>query len=256
MVRTAEHIGVAVDDERRLDPDVGLEPDEAPGTLCLVPLDDPETGTRILRGLETGADEVFLTSDGDAVEADRLVPMVMAADVGRTYEPGLLRWGGTYLVNPWDGAGRLVPLRHYPRLRSYLERAGLAGRGDSRTWYRTAEPIRDDLVGRAKLIIDDRSGVLEPVLDPAGHYPHRDLQFVISDSWELDVLGGLLIADPYRCCRGLDDLLVPHPMEFTNSLRRKLRIAFATGDPEAATAAVRKAFGEQLESRYLTTEGF
>ena len=33
-----------------------------------------------------------------------------------------------------------------------------------------------------------------PVLDPGDHYPHHNLYFVVSDAWDLEVLGGILLA--------------------------------------------------------------
>lgn len=198
----------------------------------------------VLRGLDTGADEAFLTKDPRLVEPGLLVPMAMPEDTDPAFGPGVFHWGGTYLINPWDGAGRLVHRKNHPRLRAHLEqhRAALTGRAyvdGGRAWYRTAEVVRDEIIGRPKLIIDTRDGRLNPVLDLAGHYPHRDLRFVMSEDWELDVLGGLLLAEPDRLTG--EGVEAPDPTELPDSLCRQLRIALGTGDPAVAAAAVRRA---------------
>ena len=36
---------------------------------------------------------------------------------------------------------------------------------------------------------------LTPVLDTGGFYPHHNLYYVVSDKWDLEVLGGLLLSD-------------------------------------------------------------
>ena len=78
-------------------------------------LESAATGTRVGIGVATGADHVYVTRDADAVESDRLLPLVTAADT----TSGRVHWSGTYLVNPWDG-GELIDLAGHPRLASYL----------------------------------------------------------------------------------------------------------------------------------------
>lgn len=57
------------------------------------PLESDGTGTRVTIGVATGADDIFITTDPDLVERDRLLPLAMAAD---TFT-GQLRWSGRYL---------------------------------------------------------------------------------------------------------------------------------------------------------------
>ena len=35
---------------------------------------------------------------------------------------------------------------------------------------------------------------INPVLEPGGHYPHHNLYYIVSDKWDLEVLGGLLLS--------------------------------------------------------------
>ncbi|MCZ7537926.1 MAG: Eco57I restriction-modification methylase domain-containing protein [Acidimicrobiia bacterium] len=85
-------------------------------------LEDESTGTVVGIGLASGCDEVYLTRDPDAVEPDRLLPMLESCDIAS----GAVTWSGTQLINPWDDDG-LVDLAEYPRLRAYFG----ANEGDS-----------------------------------------------------------------------------------------------------------------------------
>ncbi|MBO0885029.1 MAG: Eco57I restriction-modification methylase domain-containing protein, partial [Mycobacterium sp.] len=82
-----------------------------------VPLEDENTGTKIGIGVATGADRVFITTDPELVEPDRLLPLAMTADTRQ----GTLQWSGHYLVDPWVKRGSLIDLGAYPRLRTYLD---------------------------------------------------------------------------------------------------------------------------------------
>ena len=111
------------------------------------PIEDPGTGTKVGIGIATGNDRLFVTTDPDLVEHERLLPLAVSAD-GTS---GTLRWSGHFLVNPWEEDGSLVDLAKYPRLRKYLELHG-GGAG---------EAPRRQTFGR-ELVPDDRQGVLGP----------------------------------------------------------------------------------------------
>jgi len=108
-------------------------------------------------------------------------------------------WNGTYLVNPWQD-GRLVELDRYPRLHSYLRLHGsrLRSRHIARkrpaNWYRTIDRVDPMLQQRPKLLLPDLKATINPVLDDR-LYPHHNLYFVLSEGWDLEVLGGLLLSD-------------------------------------------------------------
>jgi hypothetical protein len=145
----------------------------------------------------TGADEVFVTSDAELVEGERLLPLAMVRDT----ISGTFRWSGHYLVNPWDESGQLVALAGYPRLRRYLEShaANLRLRHVANrlpaSWYRTIDKVDHKLTDRPKLLFPDLKLTIHPVLDEGRVYPHHNLYFVISDTWDLRVLGGLLLSE-------------------------------------------------------------
>ncbi|MGV9596779.1 Eco57I restriction-modification methylase domain-containing protein [Streptosporangium sandarakinum] len=224
-------------------------------------LEDETTGTRVGIGVATGADKVFITDQPDLVEPDRLLRLAMVRDT----KTGFLDWKGTYLVNPWNSAGDLVDLASYPRLSAYFEghktalrKRHVAIKQPSR-WYKTIDKVDHRLIDRPKLLFPDMKLTIHPVLDQGGHYPHHNLYFVISDSWDLRVLGGLLLSkiaeafvEAYAVkMRGgtlrfqaqyLRRIRVPDPSELDEQTCNALREAFDNRDVQAATQAALRAY--------------
>lgn len=254
-----------------------LWPAGSPSQLALItdlearfpPLQDPATGTRVGIGVATGCDEIFITDDHDLVENDRLLPLLQANDIA----DGEAAWSGRYLVNPWNGSG-LVDLDRYPRLAQYLDQnqRRLRGRHIAQTrpatWYRTIDRVHQDLTGRPKLLIPDIKAAAHPVLDEGGHYPHHNLYYVVSDVWDLEVLGGLLLSDianlfvgaycvkmrggTYRFqAQYLRRIRVPDPRSITRRDARDLARAFADRDRDRATAVAADLFGVRLSEMTL-----
>jgi adenine-specific DNA-methyltransferase len=157
-------------------------------------LEDTTTGTKVGIGVATGADRVFITEDASVVEEERLLPMALPRDIAS----GVVQWSGKYLVNPWDTNG-LVNLEDWPRLSSYLSqhRELLAGRHTAKNgrWHKTIDRVIEGLVAREKLYMPDFKEAIFPVRDMGTTYPHHNLYWVISDGWDLRVLGGLLLSD-------------------------------------------------------------
>jgi len=233
------------------------------------PLEDELTGTRIGIGVATGADKVFITTDPETAEPDRLIPLAMTADTRR----GVLDWSGHYLIDPWTRGGGLVDLAAYPRLRTYLEgrRADLERRHVAKRrpgqWYRTIDPVRHGLTAQPKLYFPDMKLASNPVLDRGETYPHHNLYYLISRDWDLDVLGGLLLSriaqlfiEAYCVkMRGgtlrfqaqyLRRIRVPGPGSIPKPLCERLRWAFRDRDAGAATEAAAEAYGiSQLRGR-------
>ena len=225
------------------------------------PLEDPHTGTRVGIGVATGADSVYLTDDPDLVEPDRLLPMLMTRDT----TTGVAIWSGTYLVNPWED-GKLVNLDTYPRMKRYLEswngevrNRHVAQKNPSR-WYRTIDRIEPGLRSREKLVIPDLKAFIQPVLDQGRTYPHHGLYVITSDSWDLEVLGGLLLSDiaelfvSMYCVRMrggcyrfqaqyLRRIRVPHSHGLQRRDERQLVAAFRARDRQKASAVARQLYG-------------
>jgi len=224
-------------------------------------LEDAQTGTRVGIGVATGRDEVFITEDPDLVEDDRLVPLLQAADV----TSGTIEWKGNYLVSPWIH-GEPVDLDCYPRLRRYLEghAAELKRRHVAqkrpKQWFRTIDRVDPNLQARPKLVLPDLKAKAHPVLDLGHYYPHHNLYFIISDSWDLEVLGGLLLSDVTNLFIGaycvrmrggcyrfqaqyVRRMRVPPYESIRSRDRRALAAAFTARDVDAATAAALKLYG-------------
>lgn len=178
-------------------------PSASPKRLALIeylndqypPLEDPSTGTRVGIGVATGADRVFVTTNAN-VESDRMLPLSMVRDT----VSGNLSWSGNYLINPWNPDGNLVDLKDFPKLKSYFRRHAATLRSRHVAvkrpdqWYRTIDKVDHSLVNRPKLLIPDMKQTIHPVLDDIGLYPHHNLYYIVSDTWDLRVLGGLLLS--------------------------------------------------------------
>ncbi len=209
--------------------------------------------TRVGIGVATGCDDVFITKDRSLVEADRLLPLAVASDT----LTGHLKWSGNYLVDPWDSEG-LVKLSAFPKLKSYFEthRDILCRRHTAKKnvagWYKTIDRVTHSLKQRPKLYIPDIKDEFNPVLDNGETYPHHNLYFVVSDVWDLEVLGGILLSSIAQLfieaygvrMRGgylrfqaqyLRRIRVPNPQSIKPRQAQRLAEAFRARDREQAT---------------------
>ena len=247
----------------------GLWPSGSPHHLELIadlerrfaPLEDPRTGTRVGIGVASGCDDVYITAEAPDVEPDRLLPLVMASDIRR----GTVDWSGRQLVNPWND-GKLVNLDDYPKLAAYYEanadrlRGRHVAKKRSESWYRTIDRVDPDLLARPKLLLPDMKAAAHPVLDTGEHYPHHNLYFVVSDTWDLEVLGGILLSEIANLVVGaycvkmrggtyrfqaqyLRKIRVPDPAALSVRAATELRDAFRTRDTARATTAAATAYG-------------
>jgi adenine-specific DNA-methyltransferase len=230
------------------------------------PIHDLTTETRVGIGVATGADKVLITTDSALVEYDRLLPLAMVRDLA----DGIFRWSGHYLVNPWGDDGHLVSLADFPRLRAYLHSAGSAlctryvARRSPQEWYRTIDKVQHGLIDRPKLLLQDMRAAIHPVLDPGGHYPHHNLYYVESETWDMEVLGGILLSQIAQAfieaysvrMRGgtlrfqsqyLRRICVPDPDTITPEIASALRTAFRLRDRDGATRAAGAAYGIDLK---------
>lgn len=247
-----------------------LWPTGSPGRLALIehlndrfaPLHDPKgTGTKVSIGVATGADKAYLTKDSQAVEPDRMLPLAMRRDL----MSGKFEWQGNYLVNPWNEDGSLVELENYPRLAAHLAghpalRDRFVARKNPDSWHRTIDKVQAALTPRPKLLLQDMKTTIHPVLEPGGHYPHHNLYYVVSDQWDMEVLGGLLLSRIAQAfieaycvrMRGgtlrfqaqyLKRIRVPNPSQMDETTAQALRLAFRSRDVRGATEAAGRAYG-------------
>jgi len=246
-----------------------LWPTGSPSELALIAdlearfpaLQDKATGTRVGIGVATGCDEVYITSDPTVVEEDRLLPLLHASDIAS----GAVEWSGRFLVNPWDRHG-LVDLVRFPRLAGYMEahgdrlRARHIAKKRPATWFRTIDRVDHGLIDRPKLVLPDMKAASHPVLDDGRYYPHHNLYFIVSDAWDPEVLGGLLLSDVANLFVGaycvrmrggtyrfqaqyLRRIRVPEPERLSLTERRGLAQAFDDRDVDRATGIAAKVYG-------------
>jgi hypothetical protein len=213
-----------------------------------------ELHARVGIGVATGNDSVFVTKDSNLVEPSRLLPLALAKDIAT----GKLMWSGHYLVDPWNSDG-LVDLQQYPHLRDYYQKHGAALKkrhtavNNVKGWYKTIDRVTHSLTARPKLYIADIKEILNPVFDRGETYPHHNLYFIESDTWDLEILGGLLMSavgqffvESYGVrMRGgywrfqaqyLRRIRVPDPSSLSTAQTEALRDAFRKRDRACATS--------------------
>jgi len=220
-----------------------------------------EMSSRVGIGVASGSDRIFITKDPEIVESSRLLPLA----VGRDLRSGSLAWSGHFLINPWTANG-LVQLDDYPRLKAYFGehtsalRARHVGQNNPDAWYRTIDRVSPGLTDKSKLYIADIRDKLLPVLDSGGTYPHHNLYYIESETWDLEVLGALLMSvvgqffiESYAVrMRGgylrfqaqyLRRIRVPDFESIPVEIVRQLREAFRCRDTIAADRLALKVYG-------------
>lgn len=222
--------------------------------------DDGET--RIGIGVATGADKAYIVGSNaePSVEPDRLLPIVMADDI----RSGQLKPPGKLLLNPWNEEGKLIDLSSYPRFAEVLGshevvRKRFVAKKNPEAWHRTIDKVYPGLAEQPKLLLQDMKAQITPVYEPGGYYPHHNLYYIVSTTWDLEVLGGILlsrIAEAFISAYGvkmrggtlrfqaqyLRKIAVPRPDTLDPEVANRLREAFRAGNRDAATSAAEEAY--------------
>jgi len=222
-----------------------------------------DSGVKIGIGLATGRDDVYIVDDPSVVEEDRLLPVFNMRDWRRHNVKD--KW----LINPWNRDGSLVSLSDYPLMKSYFERhrSDIASRHIAKknadSWYRTIDKINWGILGMPMLLFPDMAMNADPVYSDGSRYPCHNCYWLVSDSWDLKVLGGLLMSEVAESfvdalgvkMRGgtkrfqaqyLRLIHVPEPNSIPSETAAQLRNAFETNNRNAANKAAMSAYG--LES--------
>ncbi len=149
--------------------------------------------TSVRIGVASGNDSIYIVPSDLDVEPDRLVPLVMRDDI----DGGAVKNGRRCVINTFETKG-IIDLENYPRLQRYfsehtnaIKRRHVAQK-NKEGWFRTIDRVYPELVSKPKLLIPDIAGANEVVFEAGHYYPHHNLYFVISDVWDMEVLGGLL----------------------------------------------------------------
>jgi Eco57I restriction-modification methylase/TaqI-like C-terminal specificity domain len=217
-----------------------------------------DTGCKVGIGVATGADRAFIANfDSLDVEADCKLPLATTRDLTN----GHVQWQGLGVINPFTDSGALVDLNEHPRLARHLDvhREQIAGRHvakrDAGRWYRTIDRITPALAKRPKLLIPDIKGHAQVAYEPGQLYPHHNLYYVVSDSWDLHALQAVLLSTLTRLfiasystkMRGgflrfqaqyLRRLRLPHWADVPEALRTRLAEAAKNLDLPACNEAV------------------
>ena len=233
-----------------------------------------EAGCKVGIGVATGADRAFIDKmETLDVEADRKLPLVMTRDIAG----GAINWRGYGVINPFADDGRLVDLRRYPRLARHLadHKVEIAERHVAKktpdNWYRTIDRIYPALVERPKLLIPDIKGEANIVYDPGRYYPHHNLYFITSDSWDLEALQAVLLSGIARLfittystkMRGgflrfqaqyLRRIRIPNWQNVSQALRSQLHAAAHGKDIAACNRAVIELYGLTLDEQGFLSE--
>ncbi len=220
-------------------------------------------------GVATGADKAFI-GDFDVldVEPDRKLPLVTTRDI----ISGEVQWRGQGVINPFTDEGILVDLRHYPRLRRYLEarKEVIAGRHCAQktpaNWYRTIDRITPSIAKKQKLLIPDIKGEAHVVFESGKLYPHHNLYYIISSAWDLRALQAVLLSGVTRLfvatystkmhggflrfqAQYLRRIRLPFWRDVPEILRQELIEAAMSRDVQACNRAAFKLYGLNREER-------
>lgn len=154
-----------------------------------------DAGCRVGIGVATGADKVFIGPyEGLDVEPDRKLPLATTRDI----ESGTVQWHGLGVINPFKDNGTLVDLQDYPRLAKYIKkhegilRKRNCAKRNHKGWYRTIDRIYPELIYQPKLLIPDIKEGAHIVYEKGELYPHHNLYFITSESWDLQALQAVL----------------------------------------------------------------
>src|SRR5699024_1896338 len=116
------------------------------------------------------------------------------------------------------------------------------------------------LAERPKLLLQDMKTTIQPVYEPGGHYPHHGLYYIVSDTWDMEVLGGLLLSRIAQAfieaycvrMRGgtlrfqaqyLKQIRVPEAGLLSDEVKSALRGAFRKRDVREATRLAAGVYG-------------
>jgi TaqI-like C-terminal specificity domain/Eco57I restriction-modification methylase len=154
-----------------------------------------EVGCKVGIGVATGCDALFIGHHEQLpIEEERKLPLLMTDDM----QTGQIIWKGMVVINPFDSHGALIRLEQYPRLNAYflaheevIKKRHVAKKNPA-AWYRTIDKISEPLTYQPKLLIPDIKGKPHVVYDEGHYYPHHNLYFVTSSSWDLQALQALL----------------------------------------------------------------
>lgn len=230
-----------------------------------------ENDCKVGIGVATGADKAFIGNfEKLDVEADRKLPLATTKDI----QSGEIRWLGQGVINPFHEDGTLVKLSEYPRLEKYLvaRYEVIANRHCAkkapRDWYRTIDRITPSLAHEPKLLIPDIKGSAHIVFESGHLYPHHNLYYITSKTWDLYALQAVLLSSVTTLfissystkMRGgylrfqaqyLRRIRLPNWNDISETLRQELIVAARNKDLRACNKAVFDLYGLTQSERTI-----
>lgn len=157
-------------------------------------IEESAPGTKIGIGVASGADKIFLDAQRHAdIEPERLIPLIVSEDI----RGGIISWNHHYILNPYDFSrkGGVINLAEFPKTAAYLKRnasrlkARYCVKANGDEWFRTLDKINCEVFRSAKLLLPDIQSGGNVALDERGEfYPHHNVYWITSSSWNLKAL--------------------------------------------------------------------
>ena len=157
-------------------------------------LEESASGTKIGIGVASGADDVFLDAQRNFdIEADRLMPLVLSEDI----KQGSIIWRQHYILNPYESSGKssIINLEEYPKTAAYFKshaerlKSRYCAKDNPNEWFRTIDRINYNVFRSAKILLPDIQPGGNVALDEKGeYYPHHNVYWITSSSWNLKAL--------------------------------------------------------------------
>jgi len=223
-----------------------------------------EAGCKVGIGVASGADKVFIGTDAELdVEASRKLPLLTRKDL----KNNRIQWKGKFVLNPFDGdSPALVDPEAYPKFKAYIEshqeliRKRHVAQKNPRSWFKTIDRIYPSLSRTPKLVIPDIQGEPQVAYDPGEYYPHHNLYYLISETWDLRALQTVLrsnLANAFvatyslrmrgDCLRFqaqyLRRIRIPDWSEVPEAMRESMRTAAESNDQARIDETVRELYG-------------
>lgn len=148
-------------------------------------------------GVATGADDIFVhRGRPSSVDNKYLLPLAISKDI----RSGTVQWSEHYLISPYNPeTNQLYNLEETSDLKKYFEKHKSilskrhCAQKTSSQWYRTIDKVSYPLLHKKKILIPDiQTGGCVALDETGAYYPHHNVYWLTSDTWNLFALCVLL----------------------------------------------------------------
>ena len=161
-------------------------------------IEESGEGTQVGIGVASGADDIYVDPQLNAeIEDSCLLPLVASEDI----RGGSIEWNCRYMLNPYDQNDdrRMLDLAMFPKTGAYLNshaeklKSRYCARKHPDAWYRTLDRIKYSTFRASKILLPDIQRGGNVALDERGeYYPHHNVYWITSRSWDMKALCVLL----------------------------------------------------------------